>query len=366
MDSEKIKEVFVRSASDLLRYNKETQGHSDAVVGIESYSFVGTNNLLLCLEDGIDDTAGAYLNIGNGDLVLGKESVTYPFYDHNSKTLNVEITNPLIVNMINDQHPDMCLEFDLSFLIQNAREYYSSFGDRIGYPEISPEFSDSEIVFPAKFTPSNQQKVAVKTILNSKLSYIWGAPGTGKTQMVLATAIMAYLRRGKRIAIIAPTNNSVEQVLRGVINVINSDEGFKKIVNLERDIVRVGTATQQFIEDYPELCEAQSIGGLISKKKKEVEVLKGVFYEKYLDRISANIRALELLFQERKKPADRKTKRMMTKQFDDLLKELRKVIDMDEHNQDLVRDLNMFNFEYQIEVIKKRLYQRPRPMNSIP
>ncbi len=366
MDSEKIKEIFVRSASDLLRYNKETQGHSDAVVGIESYSFVGPNNLLLCLEDGIEDTAGAYLNIGNGDLILGKESITYPFYDHHSKTLNAEISNPLIADMINDQRPDMCLEFDLSFLIQNAREYYESFGDRIGYPDTCPAFSDAEIAFPAKFAPSDRQKEAVRTILNSRLSYVWGAPGTGKTQMVLATAVMAYLRRGKRIAIIAPTNNSVEQVLKGVIDVIDSDEGFRKIVNPERDIIRVGTATQQFIEEHPELCEAQSIGGLISRKKKEVGVLEGVFYEKYLDRISAGIRDLELLYRERKNPADRKAKRTAAKRFDDLLGELREVIGMDESNRDLVRDLNMLNFEDRIGDIKKRLYQRPRPMNGIP
>ena len=366
MDSEKIKEVFEKSAGDLLAYNNQNPGQSNAVVRVERYEIVGTSDLLLTLEDGIEDTIGAYLYVGDGELILNKDMVTYSFYDRNSKTLCAEINNPAIMAMINDAQPELHLEFDLSFLVQNAREYYEEFGGLIGYPDTVPCFPNDEIVFPAKFSPSEQQRDAVRTILNSRLSYVWGAPGTGKTQMVLATAIMAYLRRGSRVAIIAPTNNSVEQVLRGIIGVINSDEGFRRFVNLERDIARIGTATESFIEDYPELCEVQSIGSLISKKTKEIKLLQEVYYEKCLDRVTAHIRALETLFQERKNPTDRKTKRALDKQIDELLDQLRSVLSMNRLNQDLIRDLTPSNFEYQIEVIKKRLYQRSRPKNSIP
>lgn len=366
MDSKIIKSMFEKSANDLLKYNMGNRGQANAVVGVDSYTFVGTNNLLLSLEDGIEDSIGAFLCIDEFEIVLGKDSVSYTFYDRNSKTLGVEIVAPSMATLIADQHPTLHLEFDLRFLVENARDYYAEFGEMIGYPEKCPTFPDSEIVFPAKFSPSEQQRAAVRTILNSRLSYVWGAPGTGKTQMVLATAIMAYLRRGSRIAIIAPTNNSVEQVLRGIIGVIDSDEHFKKMVNLERDIARIGTATEQFIEDYPQLCEIQSIGGLISKKRKEADLLQDVAYEKFIDKVAANIRALELLFQERKKPTDRKTKREMDRQFDKLMSELRAVIELNPDNRDLVRDLSPSNFEYQIEVIKKRLYMRSRPKNSIP
>ncbi len=365
MDSEKIKEVFEKSSEELFKHNHNVGSRSNVVVGVDRYEIVGTSDLLLTLADGIEDTIGAILFIGD-ELILGKDAVAYSFYDRNSKTLGIQIENPAIIGMINETQPELHLEFDLSFLVENARDYYKEFGDLIGYPEFAPEFSAGEVVFPAKFSPSEQQRNAVRTILNSRLSYVWGAPGTGKTQMVLATAIMAYLRRGSRVAIIAPTNNSVEQVLRGIIGVIESDEDFRRIVNQERDIARIGTATEQFIEDYPQLCEVQSIGSLMSKKTKETKLLQDVYYEKCLDRVTAHIRALETLFQERKNPTDRKTKRALDKQIDELLAQLQAVLSMNKLNQDLIRDLTPSNFEYQIEVIKKRLYQRSRPKNSIP
>ncbi len=365
MDAEEIRDVFTKSARDLLEYDGDGHGPANTAVRVASYELVGKNSILLTLEENIDDTIGAYLYLGDR-LVLGNDMVGYSFYDRNTKTLGATIENAGIMGMIAAEKPEMTLEFDLSFLIRNAAEYYGEYGELIGYPDRAPRFADGDILFPSRFSPSGQQRDAVRTILNSRLSYVWGAPGTGKTQMVLATAIMAYMRRGGRIAIIAPTNNSVEQVLRGVLGVIGSDEEFGKAVDPARDIARVGTATEQFIEDYPELCEGKSIAMLISKKNKEVRLLGEIIQEKELDVIAAHFRALEMLAQERKKPADRGAKREMERQIDRLVSEINAVLGENSLYGDLTRDLTSMNFEHQIAAAKQRLYQRDRPKNSIP
>lgn len=365
MDAEEIRDVFMKSAKDLLDYDGDGHGPANTAVRVVSYELVGKNSALLTLEENIDDTIGAYLYLGD-QLVLDGNMVSYSFYDRNTKTLGATIANAEIMGFIAAEHPEMTVEFDLSFLIKNARDYYDQHGDLIGYPYRAPEFSGDDILFPSRFSLSAQQMNAVRTILNSRLSYVWGAPGTGKTQMVLATAIMAYMRRGRRIAIIAPTNNSVEQVLRGVLGVIGSDGEFGRAVDPARDIARVGTATEQFIEDYPQLCEGKSIAALISKKRKEIRLLGEIIQEKEMDVIASHFRALEVLAQERKKPADRKAKREMERQIDRLVSEIKAVLGENGLYGDLARDLTSMNFEHQIEAAKRRLYQRDRPKNSIP
>ena len=99
----------------------------------------------------------------------------------------------------------------------------------IDYPKFKPELGIGAYEFPKNLTPSKEQDLAMKTILESKLTYVWGAPGTDKTQFVLATAIMAYLRKGKRVAVFAPTNNSLEQVLRGLLKIIEKEDPKRRL-----------------------------------------------------------------------------------------------------------------------------------------
>jgi RecG-like helicase len=67
------------------------------------------------------------------------------------------------------------------------------------------------------FIPSNNQIDSIKKHIQQSIFHIYGgAPGTGKTQFVLSYAVLHYIRQGFKIAILAPTNNSIEQVLRGV------------------------------------------------------------------------------------------------------------------------------------------------------
>lgn len=59
---------------------------------------------------------------------------------------------------------------------------------------------------------NDAQKAAVRAALSSPTSYIWGPPGTGKTQ-TLSAVIRALFAAGKRVLVCSNTNQAVDQVL---------------------------------------------------------------------------------------------------------------------------------------------------------
>ena len=97
---------------------------------------------------------------------------------------------------------------DLKFLVKNVEEFFENFGDRLKLPT----YIESSVI-PIIPTLSDEQNQALKVVLSEPLSYVWGPPGTGKTQKVLFEAILHYMRQGKRVAVVTTTNNALEQVL---------------------------------------------------------------------------------------------------------------------------------------------------------
>ncbi len=366
MDPQTIQKVFSKSADELLTYRDGENRPAENIIGVSSYEPNGDRNLLLALDQGIDDTISLYMYVPGLGMNLMKPTVTYPFYDRGTKTLCARFESEPLFREIVREGLEVELHVDLRFLIERARDYYTEYGDMIRYPDFAPAFSQEEMVFPKGFAPSTQQMDAVRTILNSKLSYVWGAPGTGKTQMVLATAVMAYMRRRERITIIAPTNNSVEQVLRGILKVIESDPEFGNLIDPAKDISRVGSATEAFIEDYPQLCEPIAIASLISKRRKEINLLMDVLDERMMDRVAGHIKSLEVLVSERGKPGDRIAKRENENRISMIWEELRITLGENRICADVFENTDDTNMDYQLGVLKNRLFKRDRPKNAIP
>ena len=136
---------------------------------------------------------------------------------------------------------------------------------------------------------SNNQRESVIQALGNPVSYVWGAPGTGKTQMVLSNAILQYIKIEESVLLVAPTNNALEQSLRGLINILDKNNISNKC------IVRFGHATSEFVTQYPAICGAGHYDNLISNYKKDIENLweKAEFqatYDRYdfVQRVSKN------------------------------------------------------------------------------
>ena len=165
----------------------------------------------------------------------------------------------------NSRPEDITLESDLTFLVKNVMNWYAKRHDFIRLPNFSTcKIADIDIPVGA----SDEQYNGIRTILESAVSYVWGAPGTGKTQMVLSNAIFYYINNEKRILVLAPTNNALEQSLRGVMNVFD-----EKKIN-RSNVIRLGKATTEFMVDYPEICEAGHYDNLATILKKELEELE--------------------------------------------------------------------------------------------
>ena len=148
---------------------------------------------------------------------------------------------------------------DLKFLVKRVESWYENFGCGIRLP------AGKQSVFPADCAklgkkPSTDQVQAISGILEKPFTYVWGAPGTGKTQFVLARAVLAYIQAGKKVLVAAPTNNAVEQTLYGLLPVLK-EAG----LDYNRLVVRLGIANAGFLEKYPGVCEDSGYNKAISE-----------------------------------------------------------------------------------------------------
>ena len=160
---------------------------------------------------------------------------------------------------------DITFESNFLFIVEAVKEWYREHADKIEKPKKTErvKFFASDV---NQITES--QSSAINTALTSDVSYIWGAPGTGKTQYVLSNCIMAYVRAGKKVLLMAPTNNALEQSLRGIIRVFKEN-------NLPTNyIVRLGNPTLSFAQENPEVCLSTAPEAKIKRLKDEIEALK--------------------------------------------------------------------------------------------
>lgn len=248
MDSDFLARTVADSASAVYEYMESMQFATDPPMGVSSTGVsswtVGGGYAVLQLESVLQDTSGLMLMLDS--LVLDEESAGFTRYDEVSRTIVVRPGED-VLRMLGEGSPKVSVLSDMKFLVSAVREFYTRYGGMLGLPSADPVAADP--VFPGGSDPSDEQRAAVSCVLSSRMSYIWGAPGTGKTQYVLATCIRACLDAGRRVAVFAPTNNSVEQVLRGIISAFGGDR------EVCSGIIRLGVPTRGFLAEHPEMCE---------------------------------------------------------------------------------------------------------------
>lgn len=139
---------------------------------------------------------------------------------------------------------DIQVVSDLRFLIKRLNKFYSSrsFGFKPPSPKDLPE-----LPFQYMQRLSSEQLDAIEGVFRAPISYVNGAPGTGKTRMVLSRCVLRYILTGKRVFLLAPTNNAVEQMLRSILPILE-DAG----IPLEK-VYRLGTSSSVFAEEYPQV-----------------------------------------------------------------------------------------------------------------
>ncbi len=176
----------------------------------------------------------------------------------------MEIKQPLL--SIFENLPLSVISFvsDLTFLIKNVWKWYEKYGRFIDVPP-SPSLPENK--FFSRGCESEQQKEAIRVALSHNISYIWGAPGTGKTQIVLADCVLSYSNKNSQVLVLAPTNSAIEQTLRSIIKAMKEQ-------NLPIDsLYRLGTASSSFAAEYGGICERLDRQTMIETLQKELSDL---------------------------------------------------------------------------------------------
>jgi hypothetical protein len=377
VDASTLKEICIESCKAAYDYLATKQENEKSTAGkvtnkVEAYDIQSDGYVTLHTSGKVVNTESLGIFI-NGRQYFG-DDVNFEYFDEIHKSITIrpceEIMDMLMKTSslqsgIKDDKLEINLILDLKWLITRTESYYKAYGDMIRYPDEKPVFSEADYQFPGGIQPSDQQREAVKKVLNSKLSYIWGAPGTGKTQYVLATALMACLRKNKRVAVIAPTNNSLEQVLRGLLKIIKEEDPEGKLINLKKDILRIGMATSDFVKEYPDLCEKKSLRDNIRNKGEMLRVLNDVLFEKRIEVLKSDFDQINMLYEGF---ADEGFfgKRKIMSQIYPYLEEIKGVISTHPRLNHIADTIDEYNFDKKMKYILDTLFaERQRPANEL-
>lgn len=274
MTPTEISEIAAQSAKIYYDYVEAKKG-AVAVIRINKIEQTASHHIFTLSKDLFYKDE---FDISICNTIIDKNAYSVIKYDDDERKLYIlfekEINSytlgqPLTVDNIH-------LESSLLFLISNVKNWYEKNSPKL--PKVHPDFrfyNSSE-----KFAPSPEQKSAIYNIHQSPLSYVWGAPGTGKTQFVLARCIVDYIRTfngniNKKIIISAPTNNALEQILFGVFKVFEEE-------SISTDtVIRLGIPSKKFASEYPNSCELVSVETKIEKISQELKDLKNVLTKRH-------------------------------------------------------------------------------------
>lgn len=252
---------LIQAAENYLQY-MQTYDKGFEIIKLQNIS-KDIFGLRLQLEYKLKSTETLILRTPLGEFALEKESdenIGILSYDEKSKALSLNVEERLCEKLFK-QKESLQLISDLKFLVQNVIDFYLQ-DHSLQLPAIPPALNpDINALKELQIPPHSEQLNALKGIFKSPFCYVWGAAGSGKTKVVLLHALAFYLKANLKVAILAPTNNALEQCLTTLI--INLDE-----IGIETSkILRLGTPSQRFAENFPKNCDLLLENKAIDYKK---------------------------------------------------------------------------------------------------
>jgi hypothetical protein len=269
-----LKELCLEQANFYYEYVKkfsENNGKSiDKVVSINYQKDSFPKLYEIKLEKPIYDFEKTYYkNNQTNEYYFNKKDILIKEYDEKNRLLYLQVLNSDI-EFEKIKSDDFLVVTDLLFLIKNIIEWYDKNSHKLTFNDnlalnLKPNF---EIL---KDTKLNQNQIdAVSSIFKNSYSYIWGAPGTGKTKAVLSTALINYIFQNKKVLIVAPTNVALEQILFGVL------ENTEKLQISREKVLRLGIPSKDFFDKYSEVCETKGIERVLESLENEINILSRV------------------------------------------------------------------------------------------
>lgn len=292
MTIEEIREVALNSAQTYYDYlDNNDKGIQE--VDVYEIEVIKSKDLILKLRLSakLFDIESIFFKLLTKNLRFDTSQIKIIEYDSDKNNLLIKPDEDLVENFINLNSHDLKVISDLKFLVQRIKYWYEQNGSKISLPSKPSLLKTSidEMRFLDSLQPSENQKESLRSIFINPFTYVWGAPGTGKTMFVLSYAVLHYLKKNKRVAILAPTNNSIEQVLRGVISMTDK-------ANIDRkQILRLGTPSKKFAESYPEICEVKGVQKKLDEVDNQISILERVItYNESKEVLNGCVHKLEL------------------------------------------------------------------------
>lgn len=186
-------------------------------------------------------------------------------YDDEQGVVTISFDTNILPYIEKTPKENISIVSDLAFIIKNVKTWYEMYGKELKRPKANC-IPVNEMFFTGR--ESEEQKKAVETALNGKVTYVWGPPGTGKTQVVLADCIMTYVKQKKVVIVCAPTNLALEQTLKSVINEMQNNGIDYECVS------RLGFPTKSFSEQFPKACEYQEKQNRTEELAKKIQKSK--------------------------------------------------------------------------------------------
>ena len=79
---------------------------------------------------------------------------------------------------------------------------------------------------PSKAPPNDEQVAAIRAACGSDVHFIWGPPGTGKTQTI-GFLIAALLRRNLRVLVVSHTNVATDHAIANAAKLLLDTEDYQ-------------------------------------------------------------------------------------------------------------------------------------------
>ncbi|XVV04915.1 AAA domain-containing protein [Actinosynnema sp. CA-248983] len=123
---------------------------------------------------------------------------------------------------------------------------------------------------------NERQQLAVEHALASDVTFIWGPPGTGKTEVV-SRIIQGCLHQGARILFLAPSNIAVDQALERVCVLLQDEPYFDTGLAQRAGDIALTSLREEFgTRISPELLVSQLVATLLEQSARLEEQLARV------------------------------------------------------------------------------------------
>lgn len=164
------------------------------------------------------------------------------------------------------------LQTDMSFLLERlvtrleeAADDPNDVGDRI-LGMVSPRAAPSGARVSERYTLLPEQEIALRQALGGDV-FIWGPPGTGKTQTIGAI-VSELLRAGRSVLLVSHTNSAVDggldRAVRNLRLLADDGPGF-----VEGVLVRVGVCKDRRLQDDPDSDRPSVLARSIAGRRSE-------------------------------------------------------------------------------------------------